>query len=105
VSSASVLDVPTLLAITAMSAATLATRLGGYLLLGRVNLRGRAKAAFDALPPAILMAVIAPTIFLTGPAETLAAAFTAVAALLRLPLLAVILTGVASVVVLRLLLT
>lgn len=98
-------DAPTLLAIAAMSAATLATRLGGYLLLGRVNLRGRAKAALDALPPAILMAVIAPTIFLTGAAETVAAAVTAMAAMLRLPLLAVILIGVASVVVLRSVLT
>jgi uncharacterized membrane protein len=89
------------LAICAMGLATYATRLSGFVLLAGFNPRGRLKAALDALPPAILIAVIAPTVLLTGPAETLSALITAAAAALRLPLAATILIGVVSVVLLR----
>lgn len=95
------LDPAILAAIAAMALATYATRLGGLYLMRAVSVRGRLKAALDALPPAILMAVIAPTVFATGPAESLAAAVTAAAAMLRLPLAATLLIGVASVVALR----
>jgi uncharacterized membrane protein len=61
---------------------------------------GRSRAALDAMPPAILMAVVAPVAFATGPAETLAALITAVAAF-RLPLVAAVAVGVAAVVLLR----
>ncbi len=98
------LDPITLLAIFGMALATYATRLGGLYLMRGVAMTGRIKTALDALPPAILMAVIAPTILATGIAETIAAAITASAALLRLPLVAVILTGVVSVVLLRMVL-
>ena len=56
--------------------------------------------ALEAIPPAVLMAVIAPTALVTGPAETIAAAATAVAAT-RLPLLASVAVGVISVALLR----
>jgi uncharacterized membrane protein len=95
------LHLTTLSAIVGMALATYATRLAGLFLMRHVNVKGRTKAAFDALPPAILMAVIAPTILATGPAETIAAAITAASALLRLPMIATILIGMASVVVLR----
>ena len=75
-------------------------RLAGLLLGGRLALSGRAKAAMDAIPPAVLTAVIAPTLLATGWPETLAGAVTILAAM-RLPLLAVIGIGVVSVVVLR----
>ena len=65
------------------------------------KIEGRMKAAMDAVPPAILTAVIAPTVFMQGWAEILAGALTAVAALLRAPLLVVIAVGVGSVVVAR----
>ena len=91
----------TLLAILGMALATYATRVSGPYLMRGIEVRGRLKAALDALPPAILMAVIAPTILLKGPAETLAAVFTVTAAFMRLPLVVVILTGVVGVVVLR----
>lgn len=91
----------TLLAIAAMALATYATRLAGFVLLAGFDPRGRLKAALDALPPAILVSVIAPTVLLTGPAETAAAAITAVAAWFRLPLAVTIATGVISVVALR----
>jgi uncharacterized membrane protein len=91
----------TLAAILAMAAATYFTRAAGFLFMQRIRIRGRMKAGLDALPPAILMAVIAPTVFATGVTETLASAAAALAAMLRLPLLVVVLTGVVSVVVLR----
>lgn len=90
----------TLAAILAMAAVTYATRIAGLFLVGRFNLTGRAKAAFDAIPAAVLVAVVAPVMLATGPAETIAALITAAAAA-RLPLLAVVAVGVVSVVLLR----
>ena len=89
------------LAIVGMGVATYGTRLAGYWLLQGRKIEGRAKAALDAVPPAILMAVIAPAVFLQGTAEMIAGAITLVSALARLPLLLTIAIGVASVVVLR----
>ncbi len=91
----------TFLAIVGMALATYATRVSGLFLMRHVNVKGRTKAAFDALPPAILMAVIAPTILATGVAETIAAAITAASAFLRLPMIVTVLIGMASVVLLR----
>ncbi len=96
------LDPVTLLAILGMALASYGCRLTGLLLGGRLALAGRAKAALDAIPPAVLTAVIAPTLLATGWPETLAGAVTILAAL-RLPLIGVIATGVAAVVVLRML--
>ena len=93
-------ETTTLLAILAMGLATYLTRVAGLWLVQRLNVTGRLKAALDALPPAILMAVVAPTVLTTGPAETIAAAVTAVAAT-RLPLLATITIGVVLAALLR----
>jgi uncharacterized membrane protein len=94
-------DFTPIAAIVAMAAATYLTRAAGFVFMERIEVRGRMKAALDALPPAILMAVIAPTVFASGVAETLASALAAGAAMMRLPLIVVVLTGVVSVVVLR----
>ena len=83
-----------------MAAVTYLTRIAGLLLADRLVLSGRAKAAFEAIPPAVLIAVIAPTALATGWPETVAAAITMMAAL-RLPLSATIAVGVAAVVALR----
>ena len=91
----------TLLAIIGMGVATYLSRLSGFYLLRGLNLSGPRKAALDALPPAVLMAVIAPMILATGLAETIAAAITAVAAFFRLPLAVTIVVGIVSVVALR----
>jgi uncharacterized membrane protein len=96
-------DPLTLAAILAMAMVTYATRVAGLFVAERLVLTGRAKAAFDAIPPAVLVAVIAPTALTTGWAETIAAAITAMAAT-RLPLLGSIAVGVAAVVLLRMLL-
>ena len=74
------LDGATLAAILLMAAITYGTRIAGLLFADRLALSGRAKAAFDAIPPAVLTAVIAPAALATGWRETLAAAVAALAA-------------------------
>jgi uncharacterized membrane protein len=90
----------TLAAILAMALVTYLTRIAGIFVADRLRLKGRTKAAFDAIPPAVLVAVIAPTALATGWPETLAALITAFGAT-RLPLLATIAVGVITVVALR----
>jgi uncharacterized membrane protein len=94
------LDLSTLLAILAMAAATIATRVSGLILIRHVSLEGGRRKAIESIPPAVLMAVVAPTAFATGIAETIACAVTALAAL-RLPMLAAVASGVVSVAILR----
>ncbi len=88
-------------AILGMGLVTYASRLAGYMLLNGKTVSGRMKTALEAVPPAILTAVIAPTVFLQGPAEMIAGALTLVSAILKLPLLVTIGVGVASVALLR----
>ncbi len=90
----------TLAAILGMAAITFSCRISGLMLGARFRPTGRLGAAFDAIPPAVLTAVIAPTVLVTGPAETIAAGIAIVVAL-RSSMLATILTGVVAVVALR----
>jgi uncharacterized membrane protein len=69
-------------------------------LIRHVSLDGRRRKAIESIPPAVLMAVVAPTALATGVAETLACAATALAAL-RLPMLVSVVIGVATVALLR----
>ena len=94
------LDPQTFLAILAMAVATVLPRVSGVFLLRYLSIGEQTREALDAIPPAVLMAVIAPTAFATGWAETIACGLTALAAT-RLPLLACVISGVASVVALR----
>ncbi len=89
------------IAILGMGLATYATRLAGYVFLSGSDISGRFKSALAAVPPAILTAVIAPTVFLQGPAEMIAGAITLLSAVLKLPLLVTIGIGVSSVALLR----
>jgi len=98
------LDDANLLAIFAMAVATYVTRIAGVVMLRFVTLTPRVKAALDALPVAVLTAVITPTVFMTGPAETIAGVLTGLAAF-RLPLIGVLAVGAASIVAIRYLLT
>ncbi|MBB4272380.1 AzlD family protein [Rhizobium mongolense] len=93
-------DFSTLLAITAMAAVTVLTRLSGLVLVWHVSLEGSRRKAIESIPPAVLMAVVAPTAFATGIAETIACAVTAIAAL-RLPMLVSVALGVFCVALLR----
>jgi uncharacterized membrane protein len=95
----------TLMAILLMGLAVYSTRLAGYWLLQGRSITRRTKAAFDAVPPAILISVIAPDLFLQGPAGYIAGAMTVAAAAMRLPLLAVIAVGVATIAAARYLIT
>jgi uncharacterized membrane protein len=95
------LDVTTLIVIIGMGLITYATRISGYFLLRGRSFGPRISAAMEAVPPAVLTAVIAPAVLAAGPAEAVAGAITALAAL-RLPFIAVIIIGTASVVLLRL---
>lgn len=101
-SPAEAFDLPTALTILAMAVATYLTRISGYWLVRRVAIVGRGKAALEAMPGSVLIALIAPMIFATGPAETLAAVVT-LALAWRLPAIVAVVGGVASVVALRML--
>ena len=94
------LDLHTFLAILAMAAATILTRVSGVFLLRYLLIGKQTREALDAIPPAVLMVVVAPTAFATGWAETTACAITALAAF-RLPLLVCVIIGVLCVVALR----
>jgi uncharacterized membrane protein len=94
-------DSLTLIAIVAMALTTYATRVVGLFVRLHHAPSPRARAALDAIPPAVLIAVIAPMMLATGWPETIAAALTGVAAT-RLPLVATVAFGAASVVALRL---
>ena len=96
------LDPVTFIAILGMALATYGCRFAGLVIGGRLQPTGRTKAALDAIPPAVLTAVIAPTLLATGWPETVAGALTILAAM-RLPLIGTITVGVVSVVVLRVL--
>lgn len=90
-----------LLAVLVMGLGTYLTRVSGYLFLRGREVKGRAKAAMDAVPPAILMAVIAPSVFLGSWIEWVGAAIACASAMLRLPLLVTIVASVATVAALR----
>ncbi len=94
-------DGPTLLAIALMGLVTYLTRVAGLSIAGRFQLGGRARAAFDGIPIAVLTAVIAPTLLTSSVAESLAGLVTIIAAF-RLPLLGTLAVGVSAVVLLRL---
>lgn len=89
----------TLIAILAMTIATYATRISG-LVVGRYLPRdGRIKHALDALPPAMLTAVIAPGV-LSGPAEMIAGTITLLMAL-RFSLFPSMIAGVMTIIICR----
>jgi uncharacterized membrane protein len=94
------LELSNLLAILAMAVATYGTRLGGLWLLRTVRPTPALQAALDAVPVAVLTAVIAPSLVKGGPSD-LAAAFVTIVAAARLPLLPAVAIGVASAVALR----
>lgn len=87
-------------AILALAAVTYGCRISGLVVADRWRPRGRARAAFEAIPVAVLTAVIAPTLLVTGPAESLAG-LAAIVAARRLSMLPTILIGVAAVIILR----
>jgi uncharacterized membrane protein len=94
------LDAASLLIFVGMMAVTYGTRVGGYWFVSHFALGPRLKAGLEAVPLAVLTAIIAPTVLAAGPAESLAGVVTLILAW-RLPVLAAMLGGVAAIVLLR----
>ena len=90
---------PTVLAILAMALATYATRISGFLVGHWLPDAGPVRRAFDALPIAVLTALIAPVV-LSGRAE-MAGAVVAAALALRAPMLAALVGGIVTVALVR----
>lgn len=86
-------------AILAMGALTYFTRILGFLVADRLPKSGPVRVALDALPPAVLVAVIAP-IVMAGPIEAIAGLVVLVLAL-RLPLIVTVAAGVGVAALLR----
>ncbi len=88
------------LTIIGMAIVTVLTRITGYWAIGKFQVTGRLKIALEVMPGTVLLSIVVPTAFATGPAEAIAAVITAGIAL-RAPLLVAIMGGVVSVVLLR----
>lgn len=87
--------------ILASALVTYLTRIGGHLVLTRFkHIPPRLEAALNAVPAAVLTAIVAPYAVFFGAAEAIALA-AAVLLALRLPALAVLAIGWALVLVLR----
>ena len=99
------LDGSTLLVIVLMALVTYATRAGGLWLANRFDLSERAGAWLDAIPAAILVSLVAPTVLTGGPAEALAAVAVVIVALKTGSLPLAMVAGVVAVVVFRALAT
>lgn len=90
--------------IITLGALTYATRFGGHVILSRFKrINPRLEAALDAVPAAVITALVAPAAFVTGPAEFVGAAM-AVFLSYRLSMLSVVMLSTATVAVLRYLL-
>ncbi len=89
--------------IVTLGLVTYATRIGGHLILSRFGrLNPRLEAALDAVPAAVMTAIVAPMALATGPLESIAAAIAVVAAL-RLSMHATLVLSIGALVVMRLL--
>jgi uncharacterized membrane protein len=91
----------TVLLILALAAGTYLTRIGGHLILSRFqHLNPRAEAALDAVPAAVITALVSPAVLAAGVADAIAAAVTILAAL-RLPMIPTLVVAAVTVSVLR----
>lgn len=95
------IDWAAFLTICGMAGVTYLTRVGGYWLVGRVTLSPRVEAGLRALPGAVLVSLVAPTVLATGGAEALAALATVVVAARAKNLLVAMVVGVVAVWALR----
>jgi branched chain amino acid efflux pump len=90
-----------LLTICGMALVTYVTRAGGLWLMSFVTPSPRVEAWLRQIPGAVLISIIAPAVFLTSLAQTLAALATLLAAIYTKNILVAILVGVAAVWLLR----
>jgi len=94
------LEPEVVLTILGMAGVTAFTRVIGYWAISKVQVSGRLTGALDAVPGAILAAIVTPAAFSAGPAEAIAALLTIILAW-RFPTLVATVGGVFCVVVLR----
>jgi uncharacterized membrane protein len=91
----------TILTILAAAVATYATRAGGYLVLARMKrVPPRLEAALDAVPAAVLTAIVAPALVQGGWPELASLAIAGLVAL-RGGMTTMFLAGAAALIVLR----
>ena len=88
--------------IIGMALVTYAARAGGLWLMGFVTPSPRVEAWLRHIPGAVLISIIAPAIFLTSLAQTLAALATLLAAIYTRNILVAMLVGIVAVWLLRL---
>jgi uncharacterized membrane protein len=94
-------DLQAIVLILVLGVGTYLTRAGGYLVLSRFEpLNPRVEAALDAVPPAVMTAIVAPLALASGWAEAIAAAVVVVASL-RLSMHVTLVIGVVLVALLR----
>lgn len=91
-----------LLAIFGMALVTFAIKAAGLLLASRLPTDGFAAAWLRHIPGAVLAALVAPAVLNGGPAEAMAAAATALVAILTRNLFAAMAIGVLAVYLARL---
>ena len=94
-------DLRALVTILGMALVTYLTRAGGVWLMGLVTLSPRLEAWLRSIPGAVLVALVAPTVFASSLAETLAALATVLVALRTRNVLLALVIGVGVVWVLR----
>ena len=97
----SVLEPLVLLAIVVMAITTALMRAGGFWLMGRVPLTPRVRRALEALPGAIVAAIVLPVIAKIGTVAALAVAAAAVAMVLRRNELLAVAVGVGVAILAR----
>jgi len=94
-------DPMAVLLILALGVGTYGTRISGHLILSRFErLNPRVEAALDAVPIAVITALVAPAVLASGIAEAIAAMVT-VAAALRLSIMPTLLIAAVTVSLLR----
>lgn len=90
--------------ILTLAVLTYATRFGGHVILSRFKrINPRLEAALDAVPAAVITALVVPAAFTTGIPEFIGAAM-AVALSFRLSMISVLILSTATVAALRYLL-
>jgi uncharacterized membrane protein len=91
----------TLITILGMALVTYMVRAGGLWLMGFVKPSPAVEAWLNAIPGAVLVSLVAPTVLVSSLAETLAALATVLVAVVTKKMLLAITVGVAVVWVLR----
>lgn len=94
-------DAAVLATIAGMSVATYVTKAGGLWMMGRVDVSGQVEAWLDAIPGAVVVSIVAPSLVTGGPVEWTAGAAVLVVAWRTENILASMTVGVGLVWALR----